>query len=181
MVSCGDFLRHFSDYRDGYLDPADHAAMREHAETCASCSRYERALELGVGELKALPRIEPSYDFIQRLQHRLYHIDEERAARRGDRSAVSSGFVLALVLLISAAAWVPLAKQRTAVVEMPAVLAVAPKEDDTVPSLFREGPLLLREERPMMLISSRPLVLDGSIRLSSYASSSYRPGLARPR
>ena len=179
MVSCGEFLRYFSDYRDGYLDPADGAAMRAHATVCEACSRYERALELGVGELRALPPIEPSYDFLQRLQHRLYHIDDERLTpTRRDGSGASSGFVLALVLLISAAAWLPLANPRVPVVHMPAAQASAPKPSDAVPELFREGPLLLSGEPQPELISARPSMYRYS-RLGSYAS--YRPGFAGQR
>ena len=180
MVSCGEFRKYFSEYRDGYLDPADAAAMREHVKVCEACARHQRAFELGIGELKALPSIEPSYDFVQRLQHRLYHLDEERSTwGRSNGSGASSGFVLGLVLLISAAAWVPLAKQRAAVVQLPPVVAATPKTDAAIPSLFQEGPLLLRGERTGALGNDPPITVYGSTRVGSFAS--YRPGISRLR
>jgi hypothetical protein len=144
MVSCSDFLRDYSDYRDGLLNPVPGAAMRAHLTACASCGRYDRVLGDGVAQLNALPPIEPSDDFLPRLQHRLFHLEEEKAwwARPGS-SGTSAGFVVLLVLLIGVAAWLPLLRPSVPLFELPAVAAAAPQRPDAVHALFRAGPLLV--------------------------------------
>ncbi len=143
MFSCTDFLRDFSDYRDGLLSPAQRAIVETHLAGCPSCARYARVVEQGVEQLKALPPIEPSEDFLPRLQNRLYAIEDGYALPSyRTSSAASAGFVVAIAALISAAAWLPLIRPRTAVVELPAVVAAAPQSTDTLHSLFRAGPLL---------------------------------------
>jgi len=172
MLSCSDFRRDFSEYRDGFLDDVGNATMEAHLDVCDVCSRYVDALDLGLGQLRTLPDIEPSYDFMQRLQHRLYNVDEERLSiSRRNGSATSSGFVLTIVLLISAAAWLPLARQKPAVVVLPAISAAAPKSVDALPTLFREGPLLTQPPSLLATDSDRPsTVLFRYSRLGSYAS-----------
>ena len=145
MFSCTEFLRDFSDYRDGMMSPAERAIVESHLAGCPSCARYARVVEQGVEKLKAAGGIQPSEDFLPRLQHRLYAIEDGYATPLyRTSSATSAGFVVAIAALISAAAWLPLARPRAAVVELPAVVAATPQGSDTVHSLFRAGPLLTR-------------------------------------
>ncbi len=152
MYSCTRFLREFSDYRDGLMNPAERAVVESHLAGCSSCSGYAHVLAKGVEQLRAIPEIEPSEDFLPRLQQHIHAIQDGYAlpARRTS-SATSAGFVVAVAVAISAAAWLPLALPRTPVVELPAVAALAPQNSDTVHSLFRAGPLL----------TSSPRVLSG--------------------
>ncbi len=166
MYSCDDFLRDFSDYRDGHMAGSERAVAESHLSGCDACSRYVEVVDAGVRQLRAFPDVEVSDDFLQRLQHRIYHIDEERAglAHRSG-SGASAGFVVMVVLLISAAAWFPLARPAPATVELPPVAVTEPKKRDVVPALFRDGPLLIDEygyelgasgfTRPVMLRYSR--------------------------
>jgi hypothetical protein len=143
MLSCSELLEEYSDYRDGLVSASKAGQIRAHLDGCQACARYDRVVSGGVRALRALPEIEPSDDFLPRLQHRLYHIDEELAAggaRAG--SGVSLQFVLLLVCLIAAAAWLPMVMARPALVELPPVAARQPVRVQELPPLFRSGPLL---------------------------------------
>jgi hypothetical protein len=176
MYSCADFLRDFSNYRDGYMDAADRAVAESHLADCDACSRYLKVIETGIKQLRALPEVEASEDFLPRLQHRIYHIDEERSRwvhRNG--SGASTGFVLTVVMLISAAAWLPLVRQAPALVELPPIAVTEPKKRDVVPALFRAGPLLIDDNRSRLESPGRNrIVLLRYSRLDS--SAMFRPG-----
>jgi anti-sigma factor RsiW len=181
MFSCADFLGKFSDYRDGLMDPAERAVVESHLAECRACSRYLEVVDAGVEQLRALPEVEASDDFLPRLQHRIYHIDEEKAGwSQRSGSGASTAFVLMVVMLISAAAWLPLARQAPAVVELPPVAVTEPKQRDAVPALFRDGPLLVDEDLTSLASSDRTrTVLLRYSRLGWYAS--YRPGASSIR
>lgn len=143
MVTCADFRLEYSDYRDGLMSPTRSAEVEAHLATCASCGRYDRAVGTGVAELRTLPTLSASSDFLPRLQHRLYHLEEERSLwSRPTLSGTSTGFVVMLVLLIGAAAWAPLLRGKPPVVELAPVVAHAPHRVEALQSLFRAGPLL---------------------------------------
>ncbi|MEX2584149.1 MAG: zf-HC2 domain-containing protein [Gemmatimonadota bacterium] len=143
MFNCSDFLRDYSDYRDGVTDPAHVTAMKAHLAGCLSCARYDRVVSQGVSELKSAPRIAPSEDFLPRLQHRLYHLQDESAWwSRPDTSGTPVGLALVLVFLIGVAAWIPTLDSETPVVHLSPVLATAPAPHADLHTLFRSGPLL---------------------------------------
>lgn len=155
MLNCSDFVREYSDYRDGRVDPVRRAEMEAHLAGCSSCARYDRVVVAGVDELRSIPEIEPSWEFLPRLQHRIFHLEDGLSPwRRSERSAMSPAFVLLLVLLIGAAAWVPTLRRQAALVELAPVAAVAPAPEPDVHTLFREGPLL--ESRPVLLPLDSP-------------------------
>ncbi len=146
MFSCADFLRDFSEYRDGRMSSSERSVVESHLAGCDACARYADVVETGVEQLRALPVVEPSDDFLPRLQHRIYHLDDERAgiaSRRG--SGASTGFVLAAAALIATAAALPLLRPQPAVLRLPPVAATAPTVEEAVPALFRDGPLLIDE------------------------------------
>jgi anti-sigma factor RsiW len=144
MVNCSDFLRDYSSYRDGLLGAERRAAFEAHVSECPSCDRYDRVVGDGVGQLQALRTVEPSHDFMPRLQHRLYHLEEERTWwSRRDASGASAGFVLLLAIAIGVTAWLPVTpKPKELVVELPPVAAAPPQRTEPVHALFRSGPYL---------------------------------------
>lgn len=149
MVSCIDFLRDYTDYRDGMLSAAGSAAMDAHLAACASCERYDEVVARGVRELRAVPELTPSDDFLPRLQHRIYHVEEERTWwSRRDASGTSVSFVALIVLLFGLAAWLPLLRPQPPLVELPAVAALAPRKEVPVHALFRTGPILVQPAVP---------------------------------
>lgn len=143
MISCSDLLNEYSDYRDDLMTQERSSLVREHLATCESCASYDEVFSRGILELRGLPPVEPSYDFIPRLQHRIYHVDEEAAWHaRPHSSAASAGFIALLVIVLGAAAWVPVVGNRPALVELPAVAAVLPASEKPLPRLFQSGPHL---------------------------------------
>jgi anti-sigma factor RsiW len=179
MYSCSRFLRDFSEYRDGLMDPAERALAEAHLAGCSSCAGYARVLQRGVVELQALPRIEPSEDFLPRLQHRLYALEDRVGwGTSGNTSATSVGFIMMVVMLIGAAAWFPVVRPKAAVVEMPAALASAPEEEDALHTLFRAGPLLTPPQEIGLLTGSGSAPLFSSytpLRLQAYQARAIRP------
>lgn len=104
MMDCDTFLDGHSDFRDGLLALPDRVAFEAHLRECDHCARYDRVVDRGVRVLRDRPELEVSDDFMDRLQHRLYHVDDEMAAARRRRSPVSRGAVAALGAAASVAA-----------------------------------------------------------------------------
>ncbi len=132
MMDCKTFLDGYSDYRDGLLDAAAYAEFDDHMAECASCARYDRVVAGGVQVLHELPELEVSEDFMERLQHRLWHAQDDRAAararraRRAPRRAAS--VAVAAAASVAAVALVPGVYDRIAptVTMLPSVAASTP-------------------------------------------------------
>ena len=146
MLDCSDFLKEYSGFRDGSLDGVRMAAMRAHVAHCRPCARYDRVVEGGVDVLRALPAIEPSDDFMPRLQHRIYHIDDAAALRERRASGASAVILGGIAFAIGATAWAPLVRSSPPVVELPPIVAHAPHKVEALEHLFRAGPLLTGSE-----------------------------------
>lgn len=104
MMDCDTFLDGHSDFRDGLLTLPDRVAFEAHLRECGPCARYDRVVDRGVQVLRDRPELEVSDDFMDRLQHRLYHVDDEMAAARRRRSPVSRGAAASLAAAASVAA-----------------------------------------------------------------------------
>jgi hypothetical protein len=133
MLDCADFLDGYTDYRDGRLDDGTLASFRQHLTECASCARYDRVVQRGTRLFCELPELTPSDDFQARLQHRIYHLEDERRRFGASASGVPTGYVLSIAALLMIAAWAPLARPRparSAVTRLPAVAAHAPHPGD---------------------------------------------------
>lgn len=142
MLDCSDFLEEYTGFRDGSLEAARHAALSSHVERCASCARYDRVVRGGVEIVRSLPEIEPSGDFLPRLQHRIYHLEDADALRERRASGASAVLLSGIALAIGATAWAPLMRTSAPVVELPPVVAHAPHKVEALQHLFRAGPLL---------------------------------------
>jgi hypothetical protein len=143
-MRCSEFLQGYSEFADDRLTPATFATFGEHLEKCPACQRYHRVLREGIAEYRSLPELHPSPDFIPRLQHRLFHVD--------DAGRLSSGHHLGSAALVAVAsvgflalAWLPFATRMSVEVELPAVAVEIPVSPvdmalDPMPALFREKP-----------------------------------------
>jgi anti-sigma factor RsiW len=106
-MTCSNFIEGFSDYVDGVAAPSAMEAARRHLDVCPSCRRYEAVYLRGRSLLRASEPVRVGERFRSRLQHRLFHVDDERALARS-RSAPSALALLAgFVTLLAAAAWSP--------------------------------------------------------------------------
>jgi hypothetical protein len=105
-IVCDDILVRHSDYLEGSLAPHDAARIQWHLATCSSCARYDRIVRRGLELVRGLPEVEPSEDFQDRLQHRLFHVQD--AAAISEPRAAGGAAALAVAGMIALLAWSPL-------------------------------------------------------------------------
>ena len=122
QMTCSDFQDRFSDYFDRTCEPGLMAEMAGHLEGCPECRRYRNVVEQGVRILKAVPPPSVAEDFLPRLRHRIYHLEDGRALDREIGSATTTATALAIAVLIAAAAWSPLLLQAPEVALEPIVV-----------------------------------------------------------
>ncbi|HEX2211774.1 MAG TPA: zf-HC2 domain-containing protein [Longimicrobium sp.] len=132
MMDCGTFLDGYSDFRDDLLTLPERVAFEAHLRECASCARYDRVVAGGVKVLRGLPELEVSPDFAERLQHRLWHEQDDMAAaraRRSRRRPARTAVAMAAAASIAAVALVPGVYQRftPTVTMLPSAAATAPE------------------------------------------------------
>jgi hypothetical protein len=120
-MTCPDFLSRFSEFYDGDPSLENRQAFEAHLESCRSCRRYHEVVVRGVELLRSLPRPEPREDFRPRLQHAIYHVDEERWRRRRSQSVPGTGAMtlVAAVGILAAILWTPVLFDEAPSVELP--------------------------------------------------------------
>ena len=114
--------------------------MHRHLETCARCSRHDTAVRRSLMLVRSLPRIEPSADFMARLNSRLRELQGVRDARVPIRAAYgfSSGTFAAVAAVLALIAYLALEASRfgrPAELTLPPVVATAP---ESPPSLLAD-------------------------------------------
>ncbi len=127
MIDCNTFIARYSELRDGDLSWAEREEMEAHVDDCEACARYDRVLQRGTDVFRALPELEVSDDFGDRLRWRLYQADHEMRRERSAAPAQAAG-TLAIAAAVAFAAWVPLMSSRPSVGRLPAVAASAPSQ-----------------------------------------------------
>jgi hypothetical protein len=102
---CDEVIDRYSDYLDGLLAPHDAAQVQWHLSACASCGRYDRVMRQATELARELPEIVPSDDFAERLQHRIYHVQDGGAIASQRSAGVAATFAVASVIALLA--WSP--------------------------------------------------------------------------
>lgn len=126
-MTCSDFLARFSEFFDGDPDLPDRQAFRDHVENCPSCARYTHVVRQGSEFLRSIPSPELRHDFHPRLQHKIYHIDDEEQIRRSSMgSGTTAATVLAMAALLVVAAWYPTLQDSDPAVHMPVIVVHEP-------------------------------------------------------
>ncbi|HUP53124.1 MAG TPA: zf-HC2 domain-containing protein [Longimicrobiales bacterium] len=143
-MNCSEFVSRFTDYVDGTALAGDVQAMEEHLGGCESCRRYKTVVEHGAQLLRSLPAPELREDFEPRLQHRLYHVLEERSIPETVTSRAPALTVFGIAVLLTAVAWSPLLRGSAPVVELEPIIV------DRAPSTLRVRPVST-ERRPLEL------------------------------
>lgn len=134
-MKCSDFVARFTDYLDGSAPSEDVQAMDQHVEGCESCRRYKTVIEHGASVLRSLPQPELREDFAPRLQHRLYHVQEERGLSDHVASRAPALTVLGIALVLTAVAWSPVLRGSDPVIELdPIVVDRAPRPLRVLPA-----------------------------------------------
>lgn len=142
-MRCEDFLERYSEFIDGRLATLDHGSFEGHLESCEACARYHRVVQRGLFIWRNLPDLHPSPDFLPRLRHRLFHVDDE--ARLAPRAVGSAALIAVAAVGMLALAWLPFATRVTVEVELPPVAVETPPRGPAPtgsPSLFGSGPFL---------------------------------------
>lgn len=103
---CSEIVAQHGDYLDGLLAPHDAARVQWHLSTCDSCARYDRVVRRGIDLVRELPEITPSEDFEQRLQHRIFHVQD--GVSLAEPRAAGAAATLAVAGVIALLAWSPL-------------------------------------------------------------------------
>jgi hypothetical protein len=136
MMDCDTFLDGYSDFRDGMLAPPERVAFEAHLRDCASCARYDRVVAGGVKVLRDLPELTVADDFMDRLQHRLWHEQDDMAAARARRARGRPGrqaatAAVAAAASVAAVALVPgvYARMAPTVTMLPTAAASAPAQE----------------------------------------------------
>lgn len=142
-MDCQEFLEGYSSYLDGVASTSEQEAFDDHLECCEACARYDRVVQRGLKVFRNLPRVRTSSDFLPRLRHRLYHVDDA-IPERSRTSGGSAALVAVAAVGILALAWMPFATSVPVEVELPAVSVEAPPPEsaESLPSLFDRGPFL---------------------------------------
>jgi anti-sigma factor RsiW len=125
-MTCSDFVEHFTDFLDGE-GPEDFRMDAEaHLESCERCRRYHQVMMRGGEVLRALPQAQVPEDFEPRLQHRLYHVDDEVALSAHTASGATALTVLGMSMLLTVLAWSPALRPTAPVVELPPIVVSDP-------------------------------------------------------
>jgi hypothetical protein len=148
---CGDFLRFYSEYRDGLIwDPALQREIRDHLTSCRRCMNYDAYVSRGVMLLRATSDIGPSARFARRLERRLraeghaarLHA-RAREARNGMRAVLMTAAALTLVVGVTAITRdrspTPRAATPTAGQPLPATTSVASQPTLQRPTVARNA------------------------------------------
>ncbi len=125
-MTCTEFVDCFSGYYDGTAPEALILDAEEHLEGCATCRRYRHVMDRGAELLRALPEPEVVEDFAPRLQHRLYHVDQEAALRSHTNSGTTALALVGMAVLLAAAAWSPAFRSTVPTVELEPIVVSRP-------------------------------------------------------
>lgn len=181
MVDCSRFLEGYSAFRDGELEDDVRAEFEAHRAECERCARYDRVISEGVRLYLRCPRIEPSDDFLPRLQHRIYHLEDEKRIRRGTASGASAALTFAIAASIAAVAWLPAARPKPPVLELPPIAARAPlPPPQSAPAWFSESAYLPRSAPALDPWAVRPAVIGTGDVFSPYGAVLGRSATLQP-
>ena len=185
-MTCSEFVAHFSDLHDGTASADLACEMEEHLQGCSRCRRYRRVVERGAAVLRSFPGVRLREDFRPRLQHRLYHVDDETALRSHAASGASALAVAGIAVLLVAVAWAPALRPGQPVVELAPVIVSRPppvRDESTRVYLF-QSQLTVTPVRSTGLWDDAPSLMFEYSRLSQRyrrTSAVQRAGLDQDR
>lgn len=149
-MRCEEFLEGFSDYLDERASAQQRAAFSSHLRECDACRRYHHVLQQGLELCAELPDLHSSPDFLPRLRHRLYHVDD--GPRLAESRHLGSAALIAVASVgVLALAWLPFASRVSMEVGLPPVAVSLPASSSAAqmtPALFSSGPFVLRASDP---------------------------------
>ena len=137
-MDCSEFLSRFSDFYDAPPQSRLRRQVEAHLEHCEKCARYERAFANGAALLQTLPRIELSESFRPTLEHRLLHLEDEKALARAAGASVVALTAVGMAIVLAIVAWSPTLGRSTAQVDLaPIVVSDSPAPNPVFPASTR--------------------------------------------
>jgi hypothetical protein len=134
-MDCREFKKKHLGFIDDTLSAVDTVAMQRHVEVCCRCERHDTRIRRGLLLARNLPLIQPSADFMDRLNARLLEIgpiDRYGASTRPYRgfsvaafSAVAAS-IMAVLLFAGAMLW---DDPRNSDLRLPPVVASVPESE----------------------------------------------------
>jgi anti-sigma factor RsiW len=134
-MDCREFGKQHLAFVDDMLSAVDTAAMQRHLQVCSHCARHDTRIRRGLFLARNLPVIQPSADFMERLNARLREIgpiDRYAAAMPSYRgfSVVAFSTIAASVMAITLLAGALLrAGSRDVELRLPPVVASVPEPE----------------------------------------------------
>lgn len=128
-MNCTEFVQRFSEVHDGTAEASAVADAEKHLKGCPGCRRYRDVVTRGGELLRSLPEIDVGDDFRHRLQHRLYHVDDEEALRAHASSGTTALTALGMAVLLTAVAWSPSLRSEAPTVELDPIVVSDPPRD----------------------------------------------------
>jgi hypothetical protein len=132
LMDCREFREKHVGFVDDILPAIEMEEMNRHLQTCLRCSRHDTAVRRGLLIVRNLPRIEPSPDFMARLNERLEEL--QRVAVRTEMASpyrLTTGSFATLAAGLALIGYVALeAMSRFAsptALTLPPVVATAPE------------------------------------------------------
>lgn len=144
-MECSEFLQRFSEYHDGSLDEESANRFDGHLQGCPSCRRYQEVVAKGGELFRSLDPVEVPEDFRPRLQHRIYHVEDDDVLHgAGGSSGVPAATALGMAVLLALVAWSPSLRAPEPEVELAPITAAQPTEREPRRAVSLERPLVLQ-------------------------------------
>lgn len=141
-MDCREFRDRHSIFVDGMLSDTEAVAMQLHLSECERCARHDTAMRRGLLVLRNLPTIEPSADFLDRLNHRLRQL-ERADARAAVYRGPGVGSFMAIATGVVVIGFLASALLNTAVpasdLTLAPVVAMRPPTPPAPPPLMSSG------------------------------------------
>jgi hypothetical protein len=104
-MDCRTFRDKHVGFVDDVLSAAEMAEMQQHLTVCCRCARHDTGVRRGLLVARNLPQIEPSADFMERLNVRLRTMEPfDSGSMPVVRSPLSSSFALLAASVLAVAA-----------------------------------------------------------------------------
>lgn len=136
-MDCREFGKKHLGFVDDTLSAVDTGAMRRHLQVCSRCARHDTRIRRGLLLARNLPMVQPSADFMERLNARLRDvgpIDRYAVAAPSSRVFSAAGFSLiaASIMTVTVLAGALLRSNASSgELTLPPVVASLPEPDST--------------------------------------------------
>jgi anti-sigma factor RsiW len=135
LMDCRDFGKKHLAFVDDTLSAVDTAAMRRHLHACSHCARHDTRIRRGLLLARNLPIVQPSADFMERLNARLREIgpvDRYAVAvpsYRGFSAATFSVIAASIMAVTLLASTLLRSDSRDTELRLPPVVASVPESE----------------------------------------------------